>query len=133
MTRASTTNTKLIERFLRAQHYRHTATVENYTGLLRNFNDFVARHGSGASPTVSIVQEWLKERSLKWAAHILYHRACLVERYVNWLEGQGVIAANPFADESAETNLLFFSRSERVCCASSIFFRSTSLTRLLRG
>ena len=89
----STGNAKLIERFLRAQRYRHTATVENYTGLLRNFNGFVASHGSGASPTVSIVQDWLKERSLKWAAHILYHRARLVERYLNWLEGQGVIAA----------------------------------------
>ena len=39
---------------------KRTATVENYTDLLRNFNDFVARHGSGASPTVSIVQDWLK-------------------------------------------------------------------------
>jgi len=98
MTRASTGDAKLIERFLRAQRYRHTATAKNYAGLLRNFNGFVARHGSGASPTVSIVRDWLKERSLKWAAHILYHRASLVERYLNWLEGQGVIAANPFAE-----------------------------------
>lgn len=94
----STSNAKLIERFLRAQRYRHPATVENYTGLLRNFNGFVAKHGCGAAPTVPIVQDWLKERSLKWADHILYHRARLVERYLTWLEGQGVIAANPFAD-----------------------------------
>lgn len=94
----STGDAKLIERFLRAQRYRHTATVENYTGLLCNFNGFVARHGSGASPTISIVQDWLKERSLNWAAHILHHRARLVERYLNWLEAQGGIAENPFAE-----------------------------------
>jgi integrase len=98
MTGASTGDAKLIERFLRTQHYRHTATAKNYAGLLRNFNAFVARHGAGASPTVSTVRDWLKERSLKWAAHILCHRACVVQRYLNWLHGQGVIAANPFTE-----------------------------------
>jgi len=34
---------------------------------------------------------------------------------------------------AAGTNLLFFSRSERACSSSSVFFRSMSLTRLLRG
>ena len=34
---------------------------------------------------------------------------------------------------AARTNLLFFSRSERACSSSSVFFRSTSLTRLLQG
>jgi hypothetical protein len=34
---------------------------------------------------------------------------------------------------SAETNLFFFSRSERACSSSSVFFGSTSLTHLLRG
>jgi integrase/recombinase XerD len=98
MIRASTGDTKLIEQFLRVQRYRHTATAKNYAGLLREFNGFVAKHGCGATPTESIVRDWLKERSLKWAAHILYHRACLVERNLNLLEGQGVIAANPFAE-----------------------------------
>ena len=34
---------------------------------------------------------------------------------------------------AAGTNLLFFSRSERACSSSLVFFRSTSLTRLLQG
>jgi hypothetical protein len=33
----------------------------------------------------------------------------------------------------AGTNLLFFSRSERACSSSSVFFRSVSLARLLQG
>ena len=97
MTRPSPVDTKLIERFVRNQHFRHPATPKNYAGTLRNFNGFVATHGAGASPTVSIVQQWLKERSLKWPAHILFHRTFLVERYLKWLQDQGVIASNPFA------------------------------------
>jgi integrase/recombinase XerD len=96
MTRPSPVDAKLIERFLRTQHFRHTATPKNYACTLRNFNGFIAKHG--ASLTVSTVQEWLKERSLKWPAHILYHRTLLVERYLQWLQDQGVIASNAFAE-----------------------------------
>lgn len=89
---------KTIERFLRTQHFRHPITPKNYAGTLHNFNGFVAKHGADASPTVPMMQQWLKERSLKWPAHILYHRALLVERYLQWLHKQGVIASNPFAE-----------------------------------
>ena len=98
MTRPSTLDTTLIERFLRTQHFRHPATPKNYAGTLRNFNGFVAKHGAVASPTIAIVQQWLKERSLKWPAHILHHRTFLVERYLKWLQDQGVTASNPFAE-----------------------------------
>lgn len=98
MTHPSPLDTKLIDRFLRTQHFRHAATAKNYAGTLRNFIGFIARRGARASPTVSTVQKWLKERSLKWPAHILYHRAFLVERYLEWLQQQGVIASNAFAE-----------------------------------
>lgn len=98
MTHPSPVDTKLIERFLQNQHFRHPATPKNYTGTLRNFNGFVTKHSTDASPTVSIVQQWLKERSLKWPAHILYHRTFLVERYLQWLQDQGVIVSNPFTE-----------------------------------
>ena len=74
MTSASPVDAKLIKRFLRTQHFRHAATPKNYAGALCNFNGFIEKHGAGASLTVSTVQKWLKERSLKWPAHILYHR-----------------------------------------------------------
>lgn len=97
MTRPFPVDAKLIEQFLRTQHFRHAATPKNYAGTLGNFNGFVAKHAAGASLTVSTVQKWLKERSLKWPAHILYHRTFLVERYLKWLQDQGAIAPNPFA------------------------------------
>jgi site-specific recombinase XerD len=98
MTRPFAVDTKLIERFLRTQRFRHAATPKNYAGTLRNFNDFVARHGADASLTVTIVQQWLEQRSLRWPAHILYHRTLLVERFLKWLQDQRVIASNPFAE-----------------------------------
>jgi site-specific recombinase XerD len=98
MTRRSSIDAKLIDRFLQTQHFRHAQTPKNYAGTLRNFRGFISKHGAGASPTVSIVQQWLKERSLKWPAHILYHRASLVERFLKWLQDQGVIPASPFAE-----------------------------------
>jgi len=98
MTRLLLTDAKLIEQFLRIQHFRHVATPKNYAGTLRNFTGFVSAHCGAAAPTVPIMEQWLKERSLKWPAHILYHRTSLVERYLQWLQEQGVIASNPFAE-----------------------------------
>ncbi len=98
MTLPSPVDTKHIEQFLRAQNFRHPATLKNYAGMLRNFNSFVAKHGAEASPTVLIVQRWLKDRSLKWQTHILFHRTFLVERYLKWLEDHAAIASNPFAE-----------------------------------
>lgn len=98
MTRSSSLDAKLVERFIRTQPLRHPVTPKNYAGTLRNFNSFVARHGADAVPTLSVLQRWLKERNRKWPPHILYHRTGLVERYLGWLQTQGVIASNPFAE-----------------------------------
>ena len=94
MTRAL--DAKLVERFVRTQPLRRPVTPKNYVGTLRNFNSFVTNHSAAALPTLSILRKWLSERSLKWPAHILYHRTLLVERYLKWLKDQGVIASNPF-------------------------------------
>ncbi|SAL69289.1 tyrosine-type recombinase/integrase [Caballeronia humi] len=98
MTHLSFNNAALIERFLQAQGFRHPATHKNYAGILCNFTGFLADHGAITSPDVAIVTQWLKEHSLKWKVHILYHRAFLIERYVRWLHEQGMIASNPFTE-----------------------------------
>lgn len=98
MTRVSPLDEKLLQRFIRTQPLRHPGTLKNYAGTLRNFNGFVARHGAGTLPILSVLKLWLTERSRKWPAHILHHRTGLVERYLGWLQGQGIIASNPFAE-----------------------------------
>lgn len=96
MTHISPLDEKLVRRFIRTQPLRHPFTPKNYAGTLRNFNSFVTKHGG--LPTLSVLQLWLKERNLKWPAHILHHRTGLVERYLRWLQEQGVIASNAFAE-----------------------------------
>jgi len=98
MTRISLLDENLVAQFIRTQPLRHPATPKNYAGTLRNFNSFVAKHGTNASPTLFILQQWLIERSLKWPAHILYHRTGLIERYLIWLQEQGIIVSSPFAE-----------------------------------
>jgi len=44
-------------------------TPKNYAGTVRKFNSFVSKHG--AVPTLSILQLWLRERSLKWPAQVV--------------------------------------------------------------
>jgi hypothetical protein len=90
------TDPKLVDRFLKKQRFRHRETPKLYGGILRSFQRFVATHDIEGTLSVSIVQRWLKERSLYWPAHILYHRARIVERYLKWLEEQAVIAESPF-------------------------------------
>lgn len=98
MTGPTLNDVNLIDHFLQAQRFRHPATTKNYAGTLRNFNNFVTNHGALASLTVAVLQQWLKERSLKWQAHILCHRVLLVKRYIDWLQGQRLITSNPFAE-----------------------------------
>jgi integrase/recombinase XerD len=86
----------LVDRYLKNQRFRHKETPKLYGGILRSFRRFVATHNSDESLNVSLLQRWLKERSLRWPAHILYHRARIVERYLKWLQDEGVIAESPF-------------------------------------
>lgn len=98
MTHLPSTDVVCVERFLQAQRFRHPATSKNYAHILCNFNSFLADHGAIASPDISIIQQWLKQQSLRWKVHILYHRTFLIERYIRWLNDHGLIASNPFAE-----------------------------------
>ena len=98
----SPTDAKLVDRYLKDQHFRHAETPKLYGGILRGFQRFVSRHSADRSLCVSIVQQWLKERSLRWPAHILYHRALRVERFLKWLQDQGVIPESPFVQLHAQ-------------------------------
>lgn len=92
------THATLVDRFLDNQRWRHTETPKLYGSCLRGFQRFVAQHNhnSDQSPSVWILQQWLKERSLHWRIHHLCHQALIVERYLRWQQDQGVIAESPF-------------------------------------
>ena len=88
----------MLHRFLQTQQFRHRQTHKIYLCVLRHFQSYVSQHGDGAPPSVSILQQWLKERRLKWPLHMVCHRARLVERFLGWLQAAGAIPTNPFAE-----------------------------------
>ena len=44
------------------------------------------------------VRQWLKDRILVWPLQLVTDRACVVDRYLDWMVNQDVLANNPFAD-----------------------------------
>ncbi|MHB8348627.1 MAG: tyrosine-type recombinase/integrase [Acidiferrobacterales bacterium] len=94
---SSTADVQTLKRFLQAQRFRDAKTFTVYACVLRDFQCFVVEHAAGEPLSLSIVQKWLRERSLKWPLHMVCHRARLIERFLEWLQADGAITTNPFA------------------------------------
>ena len=105
MKHMSPTDAKLVDRFLKDQRFRHTKTPKNYGGILYDFQRFVSKlskHRADQSVSISTLQQWLKERSLRWPAHMLYQHALRVERFLKWLQDEKVINESPLVQLHAQ-------------------------------
>lgn len=96
MKRPFPADAEIPERFLQAYHFRHVRTRDIYASVLHHFQRFVLEQRSGASLSQSLVQQWLKE--WKSPVHIVCHRARLVDRFLEWMQADGMIPINPFAE-----------------------------------
>jgi len=92
-------NDRVIGRFLRERRLRHPQTPMTYRHVLRGFQDVVKR-GECSSSRVSrrTLEVWLHERSAVWSASTVLHRACIVDRFLDFLVREGLIASNPVAE-----------------------------------
>lgn len=95
---ASRGNVDHVERFLQRQRFRHRATHRTYAYVIRGFQRFVLRHAGGAPPTTALVRRWLDDRILQWPLQTVCHHACLVDRFLGWMEDYGAVPTNPFAE-----------------------------------
>ena len=82
----------------RSQRFRHRETRRIYGHILRAFQSSVGECSTGASVSVSNLQEWLREKRQMWPLHMVCHRARLVERFLEWSQAHSVISTNPFAE-----------------------------------
>ncbi len=98
MTRASSAGADSVGRFLRTQRFRDRETRRIYGHILRAFQSSVGECSTGASVSVSSLQEWLCKKRQMWPLHMVCHRARLVERFLEWSQALGVIDTNPFAE-----------------------------------
>lgn len=85
-----------VERHIRHLRLRSRETVSVYRCVLRSFQRFVRQRGD---PTVgtSTLQAWLHERATHTPMHMVLHRARIVDRLLDFLQAEGLIASNPLA------------------------------------
>jgi site-specific recombinase XerD len=88
-----------IGRYLRQRRLRHPQTPKTYRRVLRGFQDVVQRcERSSSRVSQQTLEAWLHERGAEWSASTVLHRACLVDRFLDFLVREGTIASNPVAE-----------------------------------
>jgi integrase/recombinase XerD len=93
------TNGSAIGRYLRQLRLRNPKIPTIYRSILRGFQDVVAQHERSPSRVSRHVLEvWLRERTAEWAASTVLHRACIIDRFLDFLVRDGSIASNPLAE-----------------------------------
>ena len=89
-------NGSAIDRFLRQRRLRHPQTRMTYRHILRGFQDVVKRcERSSSRVSRRTLEVWLHERGAEWSASTVLHRACIVDRFLDFLVQEGSIASNP--------------------------------------
>jgi integrase/recombinase XerD len=89
---------RLIDRFIRTLPLRHPSSRRVYRCILGRFQRFVVRQAAPAQVSSDTVRRWVIARRAEWPEPLVYHRACLVDRFLEWLVGSGILATNPFAE-----------------------------------
>ncbi|PYU95233.1 MAG: integrase [Acidobacteria bacterium] len=92
-----------ITRYLRQLRLRSPISPIYYRQALRSFQEVVVRR---QCPTSQVnrdaLEAWLRERATHWPMSTLLHRARIVNRFLDFLVHEGLIASNPVADLRAE-------------------------------
>ena len=92
-------NASAIERFLRQRRIHHPQTPKTYRRVLCGFQDVVRRcERSSSRVSLQTLKGWLQERGAEWSAFTLLHRACIIDRFLDFLVREGSIASNPVAE-----------------------------------
>jgi integrase/recombinase XerD len=88
---------RLIDRFIHTLPLRNPESVTVYRCILRHFQRFVVEE-SDHSLSRDIIRRWLDARRRDLPMHVVYHRARLVDRFLDWLVMSRAIPCNPFAE-----------------------------------
>jgi len=78
-------------------HLRNSATRHVYRCILSGFQRFIREHHRSEPISLEVVQDWLRDRILRWPLHLVIHRASLVDRFLDWMVDTRSLSINPFA------------------------------------
>lgn len=88
----------VIDRFIRTLPLRNPTSRRVYRCILGHFQRFVVGHQADpAMVSPDTVRRWLEARRRELPEPLVYHRACLVDRFLTWLVASRVLPTNPFA------------------------------------
>jgi integrase/recombinase XerD len=97
------TDDRVIGRHLDHLRLRHPNSLVYYRQALRSFQEAVRRHQrSPRKVDRKSLEAWLRERAAHWPQSTLLHRAGIVNRFLDFLVREELIASNPIADLRAE-------------------------------
>jgi integrase/recombinase XerD len=88
--------------YIRQLRLRSPIASKVYRCILNGFDHFLAGQPANKSVSQETMHRWLKDRNQVWPFHMVTHRACLVDRFLDWLVRKGALANNPFAELRAE-------------------------------
>ncbi len=77
---------------------RNPKSTRSYLHVLNGFQRFVTERAEDKSISQATVRQWLNNRVLLWPVHLIWDRARLVDRFLDWKVNQDAVATNPFAD-----------------------------------
>jgi integrase/recombinase XerD len=90
-----------IARYLRQLRLRCPTSPIYYRQALQSFQEVVAQH-QPSQVSRDALEAWLRERAPHWPVSTLLHRARIVNRFLDFLVQEALIASNPVADLRAE-------------------------------
>jgi integrase len=97
------TNGSAIVGYLRQLRLRSPISPIYYRQTLRSFQEVVARRQFSSSPVSrDVLEAWLRERAVHSPVSTVLHRARIVNRFLDFLVQEGLVASNPVADLRAE-------------------------------
>ncbi len=94
----ATWNRSAIDRFLHTLPLRHPRSVKVYTCILGRFQGFVVDRTDREPLSQGTIRAWLDGRLREWPLYLVYHRARLVDRFLDWMVASRAIPTNPFAE-----------------------------------
>ena len=70
--------------------FDHPQTPKTYRRVLCGFQDVVRRcERSSSRVSLRTLKDWLQERGAEWSAFTLLHRACIIDRFLDFLCAKG--------------------------------------------
>jgi integrase/recombinase XerD len=97
------THGAVVARYLGQLRLRDPRNPIRYRQALHSFQDIVVQTQCPPSQVSrDALEAWLRERAVHWSGSTLLHRARIVNRFLDFLVQEGLVASNPIADLRAE-------------------------------